>query len=107
MKKARGELTGAAKYPDRREIMLTGAGSLAQLQSSKNVEYDPQEDDAKLKVLIDAADQEADTELADHRYRNEMGYCHIFWETKKRILLKKYGIRWKSPADMNPDTFFD
>jgi hypothetical protein len=36
-----------------------------------------------------------------------MGYCHEFWAAKKRILRRKYGIEWRSPAEMNPGTMFD
>ena len=36
-----------------------------------------------------------------------MGFCHSYWATKKSILKDKYGIDWKSPAEMNPQTCFD
>lgn len=68
--------------------------------------HDPQEDDPKLKILIDAADKEADTILAIYERRG-MGFCHLFWETKQQILLTKHGIKWRSPAQMNPHTRFD
>ena len=35
-----------------------------------------------------------------------MGICHRYWKRKK-VLLKGYGIDWKSPAEMNPDVRFD
>jgi len=35
-----------------------------------------------------------------------MGRCHIYWE-KKKELLRRRGIDWKTPAEMNPDTLFD
>jgi len=35
-----------------------------------------------------------------------MGTCHRFWARKKELLARK-GIRWKSPAEMNPDVRFD
>jgi len=31
----------------------------------------------------------------------------MFWGLKKKILLEQYGISWKSPADMNPNTEYD
>lgn len=35
-----------------------------------------------------------------------MGICHSYWYRKKE-LLAKYGIDWKSPAELNPDVRFD
>lgn len=43
-------------------------------------------------------------EIGEGGYR---GYCHRYWGTKKKILKEKYGIEWKSPADMNPGIIFD
>ncbi|MBQ2953776.1 MAG: hypothetical protein IJE07_09520 [Clostridia bacterium] len=36
-----------------------------------------------------------------------IGYCRVFWQHKKRILLDEYGLDWKSPADLNPAVSFD
>lgn len=30
-----------------------------------------------------------------------------YWNLKKQMLLRDYGIRWKSPAEMNPEMTFD
>lgn len=35
-----------------------------------------------------------------------MGQCHILWARKKE-LLKKEGVDWKTPAEMNPYIIFD
>lgn len=35
------------------------------------------------------------------------GSCHYYWANKKRILKEKYGIDWKSPAELNPHICFD
>ena len=35
------------------------------------------------------------------------GYCHRYWEVKKKILKKHYGIDWKSPKELNPHIKFD
>ena len=35
------------------------------------------------------------------------GWCHSYWACKKRILKEKYGIDWKSPAELNPGIKFD
>lgn len=36
-----------------------------------------------------------------------LGYCHGYWRVKKRILKEKYGIDWKSPAELHPYINFD
>ena len=35
-----------------------------------------------------------------------MGTCHRYWARKKE-LLKKEGIEWRTPAEMNPTIRFD
>ena len=37
----------------------------------------------------------------------KLGSCHWLWVTKKHILKEKYGITWYSPAELNPDDYFD
>ncbi len=36
-----------------------------------------------------------------------LGGCHKFWEIKKQILKKDYGIDWLSPSELNPFVMFD
>ena len=36
-----------------------------------------------------------------------LGYCHLYWATKKRILKEKYSLDWKSPAELNPHILYD
>lgn len=38
---------------------------------------------------------------------NGMGYCHLYWRTKKQMLKDYYNIDWLSPADLNKTTYFD
>lgn len=66
---------------------------------------DPIEDDPKFKEILAKAEAEAEEELKDER--RGMGFCHLFWHTKKRILKEKYNVKWKSPADLNPHVMFD
>lgn len=35
------------------------------------------------------------------------GSCHWLWVEKKRILKEKFGITWYTPAELNPDDYFD
>ena len=36
-----------------------------------------------------------------------LGTCHYVWHYKKKILKEEYNIDWKSPAELNPNTYFD
>ena len=67
--------------------------------------YNPQENDPKIKELIRKAGKEARKNLIFKR--KTLGYCHLFWGEQKRILKDKYGIDWKSPTDRNPDIRYD
>ena len=70
-------------------------------------QYDPIEDDPKFRPILDRAGQEADQELAAKGITRGFGYCNSYWPVKKRILKVKYGIDWRTPAEMNPDWAFD
>jgi tetratricopeptide (TPR) repeat protein len=74
-------------------------------QQAKSFLYDPIEDDPVYQPSIRAADALAEAEHAQDE--PGMGFCHIFWATKARILEERFGITWFSPAMMNPDTIFD
>jgi hypothetical protein len=65
--------------------------------------HDPIEDDERYKEIIERADREAEKEV----HIKGRGSCHVFWSKKERILRKKYGILWFSPAEMNPKVLFD
>lgn len=69
--------------------------------------YDPIEDDLKVRPILDRAGREADQELAAKGITRGCGYCNYYWPVKKRILKEKYGIDWRTPAEMNPDWAFD
>ena len=68
--------------------------------------YDPIEDDPNVKPLLRAAEKEAKSaeELQGPR---RFGWVHGYWSVKKRILKEKYGIDWRTPAEMNPKMAFD
>jgi hypothetical protein len=36
-----------------------------------------------------------------------IGGCFAFWDCKRRILRKKYGVTWRDPADLNPQNSYD
>ncbi len=64
------------------------------------IEYSPEWQEIYYKV------QEEIDELFKDR-RRIRGICHYIWREKKRILKEKYGIDWRSPAEMNPRVRFD
>ncbi len=65
---------------------------------------DPIENDPKYKEVIRQVDQEVKAKLGDS---GPLGHCHLLWGLKKKILLERYGISWKSPADLSPNAEFD
>src|SRR5713226_3578654 len=67
--------------------------------------FDPQESDLRLRNVFAAADREAERGVANVR-RDERFIFH-FWSIKKRILRRKYGIDWKTPAELNPSIVYD
>lgn len=69
--------------------------------------YDPVEDDPRYAEVFRKIDAEVQEALANHPQRGSMGFVHLVWETKKRILLQKYSIDWKTPAELNPQVMFD
>lgn len=46
-----------------------------------------------------------ENELKDEK--KQLGFCHTYWATKKRILKEDYGITWYSPAEENPLVSYD
>lgn len=69
------------------------------------MKYDPIEDDPQAGPSVQQADREARDALKD--VPRELGWCHGFWATKKRLLKDRYGIDWRTPAEMNPTVAFD
>jgi hypothetical protein len=74
-------------------------------QFAASVQHDPIEHDPKSKVILEAAEREAEDELAN--VPRGLGFCQRFWRTKQRILKEKYGLSWKTPDEMNPHIIFD
>lgn len=69
------------------------------------LKYDPIENSAEYKAVIKDVEKELDKLLKNKP--KGMGFCHIYWYEKRRILKEKYGIDWKSPSLMNPRVLFD
>jgi hypothetical protein len=67
-------------------------------------ERDPAEFDPTLAPYLLRATLEAEREVGPS---GDDGYCFVFWDRKKRILRRRYGIRWRDPSDMNPGNDYD
>lgn len=91
---------------DEREIKYTKSFANSNVSASDLIRsVDSIELDPETARLIHEADQLTELELVHEPRR--MGFCHLYWSTKKRILKVQFGIDWKTPAEMNPDMCFD
>lgn len=70
----------------------------------RHLKFDPVERSQKWEEVIYRVEKECDEILRNEPQR--MGFCFVYWLTKEGVLAK-YGIRWKSPAAMNPGVLFD
>lgn len=86
---------------------LCEAAQPALKKHASGLYYDPVEDDPRYAEVFRKIDAEVKEALAGHPQRGSMGFVHLVWETKKRILLQKYSIGWKTPAELNPQVMFD
>ncbi len=66
--------------------------------------YDPVEDTKYYKSIEEELDKLIRENIGDGGH---IGYCHLYWAEKKRILKTKYGIEWKCPSELNPQILFD
>lgn len=70
-----------------------------------HLKRDPVEWTAEFEDAIDNAEEKVDKILKDAP--RGMGFCHAHWSALADVLLADYGIRWRSPARMNPRVMFD
>ena len=80
---------------------------------------DPFDTDPEMNWLTEIVDAAAERESLEaiNEFENRdpprtihdvgMGYCHVFWRHKKRILKEQYDIEWQSPAELNPHIWYD
>ena len=66
---------------------------------------DPVEQTPEYQKIADELEALIDEELKD--VPRGLGFCHIYWSVKKRILKEKYNIDWRSPAERYPFIRFD
>lgn len=68
------------------------------------VRQDPLEDNPAFATVLLRASLEAEREVGAF---GDYGHCFVFWDYKKRILRKKYGVVWFDEAELNPGIDFD
>ena len=60
----------------------------------------------KTQEYLNVIDKARRTLELMNRYGNGISNCCFYWLDLQGLLYRKYGIEWKSPADLNPDTHF-
>ena len=79
----------------------------------KNGEYyDKVEKTKEYRACVEEVEKQAEIEARKNMRELTgkewgIGYCHMFWIAKKKILKEKYNIDWRSPAEMNPEIIYD
>ena len=68
------------------------------------IKHDPVEDTPEYQAVKDEVEAKILALIGPSR---GMGYCHLYWATKRKILREDYGIEWRSPAVLNPRIKFD
>ena len=68
------------------------------------LKYDPVEDTPAFQTIKDELEAKIIAKIGPN---SGMGYCYLYWESKRDLLKKDYGIEWKSPALLNPKVRFD
>lgn len=68
------------------------------------LKFDPVERSERMEEIIESVERECAEATAD--VPRAMGYCFAYWSAKRNIL-RTYGIKWRSPHEMNPGVIFD
>ena len=69
-----------------------------------SIKTDPVESTEEYKKIEKELDEMIKAKIGE---RMRLGYCYMYWETKKHILKEVFGINWKSPSELNPHVLFD
>lgn len=73
-------------------------------QTGYGLKKDPVEWTARWEEVIDEADRMTEEKLKG--YPRGMGFCHAYWHERQKAL-RKLGVSWRCPSEMNPRTRFD
>ena len=88
--------------PELRKRVLLAARTARPGQSMLT---DPIEKEPNTRRKVREAREEAEQQAAAMGLT--MGRCHFIWAKQAEILRNEHGIRWYSPAHMNPAVCFD
>ena len=86
-------------------IALADAGKPEAITQTGHLKHDPIEWTARWEEIIADAARTVFDALADTP--RGMGFCHAYWHTRAEVLRRDYGLKWRSPAVMNPRVLFD
>lgn len=63
--------------------------------------FDENERNEAIRLQFSEADQIAERKVGN--VERDSKFIFLFWEEKKLVLSKKFGIHWKTPAELNPE----
>jgi hypothetical protein len=98
--------TGLAMHECRRMLMAATLAEYKQIAGDYRRHYpcDPAEDDPALATVLLRATLEVDAELAGED-RAVLGFCHLLWQCKQRVLRERYGVEWLRPDQCSGNIF--
>lgn len=92
------------KSKDKRNFVLAEMKWYQQLSEENRKRADELKTDEIPENIISEVEEIIEKEHQD--VSKGLGYCHRFW-ARKKTLLKERGYDWKSPAELDGNTFFD
>ncbi len=108
-----GCLAGCSKYSSEYEIIEEEEGYLGDKitgfyrKNADGFRFDAVELEKRYAKTFAKIDSEVEEALTDHESKGRLGFVHAVWATKERLLLDRYNIEWRSPAELNPTVLFD
>ena len=71
------------------------------------LKHDPIEDKEEYREIFQNVNKAVAEVLEKKNIKRNLGYIHIFDRDKKAVLLRQYGIDWKTTQEMNPGIRID
>ena len=71
------------------------------------LKHDPIEDKEEYREIFKNVNKAVAEVLEKKNIKRNLGYIHIFDRYKKEVLLRQYGIDWKTTQEMNPGIRID
>jgi hypothetical protein len=98
--------TGLPLHECRRMLDAATLAEYKRLGGDYNQHFpcDQAEDDPAMATVLLRATLEVDAKLPGED-RTAMGFCHLLWGTKQRVLRDRYGIVWSRPDQLSNIVF--